>query len=125
MNKFDFIDYDTLTNDNCEITIYKGNVDTSTGKIILNGVEITDTESWNEAINTFIKLENEIDGKDKEITRLNNIIDELEKDLWKIRQLTFSKYNSNEWNNCLSFNDDILPIIKRIKALKEGKENDK
>jgi len=54
----------------------------------------------------------------KEIERLNNIINELEKELYKIRELTFTKYNSNEWNNCLSFNDDILPVINKIKELK-------
>lgn len=76
MNKFDFIDYSTLTNDNCGIKLYEGDDDISIGKIVLNGVEITDTESWYEAINTFTRLENEIEEKDKEITRLNNIIDE-------------------------------------------------
>ena len=53
-------------------------------------------------------------GYKEEVNRLNNIIYELEKDLYKIRELTFTKYNSNEWNNCLSFNDDILPIINKI-----------
>lgn len=57
----------------------------------------------------------------RENQRLNNIIDELEKDLWKVRQLTFTKYNSNEWNNCLSFNDDIKPILDKLKELKESK----
>ncbi|MBO7611080.1 MAG: hypothetical protein J6T23_02590 [Elusimicrobia bacterium] len=32
------------------------------------------------------------------------------KKLKEIRQSTFSKYNSNEWNNCLSYNDDIKPL---------------
>lgn len=53
-------------------------------------------------------------GYKEEVNRLNNIINELGKDLYKIRELTFTKYNSNEWNNCLSFNDDILPIINKI-----------
>lgn len=55
-----------------------------------------------------------------EYDRLNNIINELEKDLLEVRQLTFTKYNSNEWNNCLSFNDDIKPMLDKLKALKEN-----
>lgn len=55
----------------------------------------------------------------KEIDRLNNIINEIEKELWNVRKITFSKYKSNEWNNCLSFNDDIEPIIDKLKELKE------
>ena len=66
-------------------------------------------------------LEEILSYKDKEIERLNNIIDELEKELYKVRELTFTKYNSNEWNNCLSFNDDIKPILDKLKELKEGK----
>ena len=59
-----------------------------------------------------------IENLRKQNKRLNNIINELETDLYKIRELTFNKYNSNEWNNCLSFNDDILPVINRLKELK-------
>lgn len=32
------------------------------------------------------------------------------KKLKEIRQSTFTKYNSNEWDNCLSYNDDIKPL---------------
>ena len=60
--------------------------------------------------------------KDKEIERLNNIINELEKGIFKIRQSTFIKYNSNEWNNCLSYNDDIAPLLKIIHKSRELKE---
>lgn len=60
----------------------------------------------------------------EEIERLNNILNELEKDLYKIRELTFTKYNSNEWNNCLSFNDDILPVINTLKELKGDGSNE-
>ena len=46
-------------------------------------------------------------------------IKELEKDFIKLRQITFTKYNSNEWNNCLSYNDDILPIKNKLDKLLE------
>lgn len=52
------------------------------------------------------------------LLKCEDALNELEKDLYKIRELTFKKYNSNEWNNCLSFNDDILPVINRLKKLK-------
>ena len=58
----------------------------------------------------------------KRINELENIIDEIVKELWKVRQTTFTKYKSNEWNNCLSFNDDIEPIIDKIKKLRGNDE---
>nr|DAL10358.1 MAG TPA_asm: hypothetical protein [Caudoviricetes sp.] len=47
-----------------------------------------------------------------------NIINQ---EILKIRQSTFSKYNSNEWENCLSFNDDIKPILDKMQELEQGK----
>lgn len=58
----------------------------------------------------------------KRINELENIIDEIVKELWKVRQTTFTKYKSNEWNNCLSFNDDIEPIINKIEKLRGNDE---
>lgn len=74
-----------------------------------------------EMIKGLYDLSKNVIRKGKEIEKLNNIINEIEEDLYKIRELTFTKYNSNEWNNCLSFNDDILPVINKIKELKEEK----
>lgn len=54
----------------------------------------------------------------KEIERLNNIINELEKELYELRNLTFTKYKSNEWNNCLSWEDDIKPILDKLNELR-------
>lgn len=79
-----------------------------------------------------------IDEKDKEIDRLTaesteweskyydlqNIINDLEKGIFKIRQSTFTKYNSNEWNNCLSYEDDIAPLLKIIHKSRELKESE-
>lgn len=44
-------------------------------------------------------------------------------DLRKIRQSTFTKYGKNEWENCLSFNDDILPLIEKMKELEQGNDS--
>lgn len=86
-------------------------------KIFINGVEITDTESWNKAIN-------KIDEKDKEIDRLNkecdtymkiaakrgNIIEELENYVKKERDTTiFSQYYFNAMCN----------VLDKLKELKE------
>lgn len=53
-------------------------------------------------------------------TRWNKLKDELR----KIRQSTFTKYGKNEWENCLSFNDDILPLIKKMEELEKIGDND-
>lgn len=47
----------------------------------------------------------------------------IKQEMLKIRQSTFSKYNSNEWDNCLSFNGDIKPILDKMKEL-EGSDSD-
>lgn len=60
----------------------------------------------------------------QENKQLKNNWNELKEDLIKIRQLTFTKYNKNEWENCLSFNDDILPLIEKMKELEQGSDND-
>lgn len=60
---------------------------------------------------------------DKEIYQLKDNWDKLKKDLIKIRQLTFTKYNKNEWANCLSFNDDILPLIKKMEELEQESDS--
>lgn len=49
-----------------------------------------------------------------------NIINQ---EILKIRQSTFSKYNSNEWENCLSFNDDIKPILDKMQELEQGSDS--
>ncbi len=60
----------------------------------------------------------------QEISDLEDNWDELKEDLIKIRQLTFTKYNKNEWANCLSFNDDILPLIKKMQELQGSDSNE-
>lgn len=60
----------------------------------------------------------------KENKQLKDNWNKLKEDLIKIRQLTFTKYNKNEWENCLSFNDDILPLIEKMKELEQGSDND-
>lgn len=58
----------------------------------------------------------------QENQQLKDNWDIIKQEILKIRQSTFSKYNSNEWNNCLSFNDDIEPILNKMKEL-EGSDN--
>ena len=47
----------------------------------------------------------------------------IKQEMLKIRQSTFSKYNSNEWENCLSFNDDIKPILDKMQELEQGSDS--
>lgn len=47
----------------------------------------------------------------------------IKQEILKIRQSTFSKYNSNEWENCLSFNDDIKPILDKMQELEGSDSN--
>ena len=61
----------------------------------------------------------ELQQENKQLKDNWNII---KQEILKIRQSTFSKYNSNEWENCLSFNDDILPLIEKMKELEQGSD---
>lgn len=75
-----------------------------------NNDKVVDKVNWE---NQLLKKENE---------RLKYNWNELKEDLIKIRQLTFTKYNKNEWQNCLSFNDDILPLIEKMKEIEQGSD---
>lgn len=59
----------------------------------------------------------------RKIGQLEDNWNEVKKGLRKIRQLTFTKYNKNEWENCLSFNDDIEPLIEKMKELERGSDS--
>ncbi len=82
------------------------------------------------SINRYLSLKdfNYISNKYQELQKENKQLkdnwNKLKEDLIKIRQLTFTKYNKNEWENCLSFNDDILPLIEKMKELEQGSDND-
>ena len=69
------------------------------------------------SLENFVYIVEKYDNLKKENKRLNNIINQLETQLNDLRQVAFIKYNSNEWNNCLSFNDDIKPILDKLKEL--------
>lgn len=60
----------------------------------------------------------------QENQQLKDNWDIIKQEILKIRQSTFSKYNSNEWNNCLSFNDDIEPILNKMKELEGSDSNE-
>lgn len=62
---------------NSGLRIYEGNVSTSTGKVVVNGVEVTDIESWNKALDTFANLEQKIEEKDKQLDKYKNVIDKI------------------------------------------------
>lgn len=52
-----------------------------------------------------LELNNQLQDK---INKIDKAIEYIK----HIRQSTFTKYNSNEWNNCLSYNDDIAPLLE-------------
>nr|DAZ26155.1 MAG TPA: hypothetical protein [Caudoviricetes sp.] len=65
----------------------------------------------------------EIKNLEQKNKQLKDNWNKLKEDLIKIRQLTFTKYNKNEWGNCLSFNDDILPLIEKMQEIEQGSES--
>lgn len=68
------------------------------------------------------QLKIQISAREEVCNRLESNWNKLKEDLIKIRKLTFTKYNKNEWENCLSFNDDILPLIEKMKELERSDE---
>lgn len=66
----------------------------------------------------------ENDNKEKVIIKYQDNWNKLKEELNDLRARIFIKYNSNEWNNCLSFNDDILPIINKMQELEKEKNNE-
>ena len=70
------------------------------------------------------QLKIQISAREEVCNRLESNWNKLKEDLIKIRQLTFTKYNKNEWENCLSFNDDILPLIEKMKELERSDSNE-
>ena len=70
------------------------------------------------------QLKIQISAREEVCNRLESNWNKLKEDLIKIRQLTFTKYNKNEWENCLSFNDDILPLIEKMKELEGSDSNE-
>lgn len=65
----------------------------------------------------------ETENLQQENKQLKDNWNKLKEELIKIRQLTFTKYNKNEWANCLSFNDDILPLIKKMQEKEQGSDS--
>lgn len=118
-----------IEKDNLEIEInnydnshlyYKG-FDLGTFKEIVNlrqeNQSLKEELEWTISIVEYNRI---LTMKNKEIHQLKDNWNKLKEDLIKIRQLTFTKYNKNEWENCLSFNDDILPLFKKMKELEQG-----
>jgi hypothetical protein len=72
----------------------------------------------------FYTMQKQIDDLQQENKQLKYNRDKLKEELRKIRQSTFTKYGKNEWENCLSFNDDILPLIKKNQELERSDSNE-
>lgn len=58
------------------ITIDSRNIPMSTGKVVINNVEVTDIDSWNKAISTFSELENKINNLQSKIDKTIEFIKE-------------------------------------------------
>lgn len=98
MNK---ITTDIITTTGINISKY----DILPSKVFINGIEITDTGTWNEVISS-------MDVKDKEIDRLNNVINELEK--WLKEDLK-QVYRDAGYRNTI-----INEVLNKLKELKEN-----
>ena len=61
------------------IAIDTRNMPTSTGKIVINNVEVTDIDSWNKAISTFSELENKINNLQSKIDKAIEILEKRKK----------------------------------------------
>lgn len=79
------------------ITIDSRNIPTSTGKVVINNVEVTDIDSWNKAISTFSELQDKINNLQSKIDKAIEYI--------KIQQKIFKDYDiisENQLNNLLN-----------------------
>lgn len=65
------------------------------------------------------RVELELENK-----QLKDNWNKLKDDLWNLRNIAFTKEIGNEWNNCLSFNEDVLPIINKMQELEKGDSNE-
>lgn len=64
-------------------------------------------------------LEEENKMLKEELKKRSDDYREIEKRLIDVCQLTFSKYHQNEWANCLSYMDDISPIVDKMRELEK------
>lgn len=106
MNK---ITTDIITTTGINISKY----DILPSKVFINGIEITDTGTWNEVISS-------MDVKDKEIDRLNNIINGLEKWLKGL----IDNFNEDVSTSVLHEQMTINLVYDYLENLKELKENE-
>ena len=88
-------------------------------KVFVNGIEITDVESWNKVISS-------IEDKDKEIERLNNIINELEeyhiKSMKNLENTEDFKYVGT--NHIKILYEEHKRTLDKLKELKESSNNE-
>lgn len=66
---------DKITTDIISITgINITKYDILPAKVFINGVEVTNTESWNKAISTFSELQDKINNLQSKIDKINRIL---------------------------------------------------
>ncbi len=104
------------------------NIEITDLDMILNYLETTSLEPHDDYSSEFTYKDQKILYKyikqlQQENKQLKDNWDIIKQEILKIRQSTFSKYNSNEWNNCLSFNDDIEPILDKMQELEQGSDS--
>lgn len=93
----DKITTDIISTTGINITKY------SSAKVFINGVEVTDTESWNKAISTFSELQDKINNLQSKIDKAIELNENIRKKL-----LTCSSYEKDKVEDLLFEQLDIL-----------------
>ncbi len=83
------------------ITTDSRNISKSTGKVVVNNVEVTDIDSWNKAISTFSELENKINNLQSKINKAIEILND------GLKQL-------DERNRCEVYSEEYLENARDI-----------
>ncbi|MBO6072146.1 hypothetical protein J6P59_00540 [bacterium] len=85
-------------------------------KVFINGVEVTDTESWNKAISTFSELQDKINNLQSKIDKATKKADELRKYIYR-ELVDFNVCGSTE-AHCLA--KDLLDILKEAENVENN-----
>ena len=105
----DKITTDIISTTGINITKY----DILPAKVFINGVEVTDTESWNKAISTFNELQDKINNLQSKIDKANELIKrKLSTETYQHLKKLYDDIDSTEeiWED-YEF-EDLLDILK-------------